>query len=179
MQFRQVSSIFLGLLYSVSGTPLGQIVESRQLLPTIAVNLNFTHITGHFTPLSAITNTLNVDFDISPIIPLDVLDRLVTISITNMTLSAGIFGTEYISFTHAFDTPLAVPLSGSVNSGTISGVSLTQGALATVLNALPAHTLDIFSAGVNMEVTLITRPFTSPLFLPLTQSNVDTTWSLI
>ncbi|KAF9494618.1 hypothetical protein BDN71DRAFT_968906 [Pleurotus eryngii] len=109
----------------------------------------------HFKPLTAFANTVNVDFDISPIISLDVLGRLVAISITNMTLSASISGTEHISFTRAFATPLAVPLSGNFNSGTISGVSLTQGALPTVLNALPAHSLDIFSASVNMEWSLV------------------------
>ncbi|KAL4255431.1 hypothetical protein AB1N83_013358 [Pleurotus pulmonarius] len=178
MQFRQVFPIILGLLYCipVSCTPLGQTIESRQLLPAGLVNLNFTHIAGHLTPLTLVTNTANVDFDVAPIIPN--LSLLVAISITSVTLSAGISGTEYLAFTHDFDTPLSVPLTGSVNSGTINDASLTQGALPTVFNAFPAQSLDILGASVSMEVTIITPPFTAPLLLPLTQSNVATTWSL-
>ncbi|KAL4257420.1 hypothetical protein AB1N83_010830 [Pleurotus pulmonarius] len=177
MRFRQVSSIVLGLLACASGAPLEQNVEIRQLIPSGLVNLNFTRLNAHFDLLTLLTNTAHVDFDIAPIIPN--LSLLVGISITNITLSAGIAGTEYISFTHGFDTPLAVPLTGSVNSGTISGVSLTQGALPTLLNAFPSKTMDIFSAGVSMRVTIITQPLVLPLFLPLTQFSVDATWSLI
>ncbi|KAF9492453.1 hypothetical protein BDN71DRAFT_1203188 [Pleurotus eryngii] len=177
MRFGQFSSIALGLLSFVSGAPLEQTVESRQLIPTGLVNLNFTRLNAHFDLLTLLTNTVHVDFDISPIIPN--LSLLVGVSITNITLSAGISGTEYISFTHGFDTPLAVPLTGTVNSGTISGVSLTQGALPTLLTAFPSKTMDIFSAGVSMKVTIITQPLVLPLFLPLTQFSVDATWSLV
>lgn len=48
MRFGQVSSIVLGLLSLVSGAPLEQTVESRQLIPTGLVNLNFTHLNAHF-----------------------------------------------------------------------------------------------------------------------------------
>lgn len=48
MRFGQVSSIVLGLLSFVSGAPLEQTVESRQLIPTGLVNLNFTRLNAHF-----------------------------------------------------------------------------------------------------------------------------------
>ncbi|KAF4568172.1 hypothetical protein EYR40_010431 [Pleurotus pulmonarius] len=169
MRFRQVSSIVLGLLACASGAPLEQNVEIRQLIPSGLVNLNFTRLNAHFDLLTLLTNTAHVDFDIAPIIPN--LSLLVGISITNITLSAGIAGTEYISFTHGFDTPLAVPLTGSVNSGTISGVSLTQGALPTLLNAFPSKTMDIFSAGVSMRN--ISAHFTAASLLNNQLSRVD------
>lgn len=64
-------------------------------------------------------------------------------------MSAGVNGTEYLSFNHTFEDPVVVPILGTADSGDIADVQLTQGGLKT-LNIV-SRGLDLLNLDVDMR----------------------------
>ncbi|KAJ8488246.1 hypothetical protein ONZ45_g14024 [Pleurotus djamor] len=188
-----VFAVLAAFLELVSGKPIFQQAEKRQIIPAGLVNLNFTHVTAHLNLLALLTNQMSVDFDSEPYsfdfpeLALNSLEvapvisdplNIVGLTITGINLSASVDGVEYFAVQQTFDTPLAAPTSGTVNSGSIPNVNLTQGFLPTLLKAAPAGAMDV-SAGVTFQVSLLHVTLPVPLFLPLAQAGVPTTFSPI
>ncbi|KAJ8516296.1 hypothetical protein ONZ45_g6365 [Pleurotus djamor] len=186
-----VFAVLATFLELVSGKPIFQQAEKRQIIPAGLVNLNFTHVTAHLNLLALLTNQMSVDFDSEPYssdfpeLALNSLEvapvisdplNIVGLTITGINLSASVDGVEYFAVQQTFDTPLAAPTSGTVNSGSIPNVNLTQGFLPTLLKAAPAGAMDV-SAGVTFQVSLLHVTLPVPLFLPLAQAGVPTTAS--
>ena len=64
-----------------------------------------------------------------------------------MIAKLGILDLPILSFDHTFTNNLVIPAGGTVNSGNISNVTLTEGILSTVqILVLPA--LDVFDTDV-------------------------------
>ncbi|KAK0494586.1 hypothetical protein EDD18DRAFT_1175235 [Armillaria luteobubalina] len=69
-------------------------------------------------------------------------------------MSAGVNGTEYLSFDHTFEDPVVVPILGTADSGAIADVQLTQGGPGT-LTILLSKSLDLLNLDVDMRVATI------------------------
>ncbi|PBK68821.1 hypothetical protein ARMSODRAFT_957903 [Armillaria solidipes] len=69
-------------------------------------------------------------------------------------MSAGVDGTEYLSFDYTFEDPIVVPILGTADSGDIADVQLTQGGLST-LNIVSRGQLDLLNLDVDMRVATI------------------------
>ncbi|SJK98726.1 uncharacterized protein ARMOST_01995 [Armillaria ostoyae] len=81
-------------------------------------------------------------------------DRLVEITLDRVAMSAGVNGTEYLSFDHTFEDPVVVPILGTADSGDIADVQLTQGGLNT-LDIVSLEYLDLLNLDVDMRVATV------------------------
>ncbi|KAK0220411.1 hypothetical protein IW262DRAFT_1384373 [Armillaria fumosa] len=98
--------------------------------------------------------------------------RVVEISLDRVAMSAGVNGTEYLSFDHTFEDPVVIPILGTVDSGDIADVQLTQGGPGT-LTILSSKSLDLLNLDVDMRVATINEKLgITSNETGLTQSNV-------
>ncbi|KAK0470591.1 hypothetical protein IW261DRAFT_1425954 [Armillaria novae-zelandiae] len=103
--------------------------------------------------------------------------RLVEITLDRVAMSAGVNGTEYLSFDHTFEDPVVVPILGTADSGDIADVQLTQGGLNTVVSLSSASSLDLLNLDVDMRVATIGGKLGIPSNeTGLTESNVPATF---
>ncbi|KAK0220321.1 hypothetical protein IW262DRAFT_1461587 [Armillaria fumosa] len=117
------------------------------LRATLADSDLVSGITVTMTLDSLVTNLATVSFNVSN-------SQLVEISLDRVAMSAGVDGTEYLSFDHTFEDPLVVPILGTADSGDIADVQLTQGGLGT-LPILSSKSLDLLNLDVDMRVATI------------------------
>ncbi|KAG6878943.1 hypothetical protein C0992_006380, partial [Termitomyces sp. T32_za158] len=109
-----------------------------------------------------------VDFDAKNPLPFELsIDRVVS--------SAGLNGTVFAEFDHAFSTPFVIKPLGTANSGIFGNVSLPQGVMAS-LGIIPVGALDLLNTDVFVRAGTINGKFGFPLQIDgLKQSNVSTT----
>ncbi|KAF9479403.1 hypothetical protein BDN70DRAFT_691519 [Pholiota conissans] len=165
-----------GLITSSLGTPT---VEKRQLLPPSITQIISTltsiglikDINVFITPQSLVDNTVSLNFDVQNTLPIE-------FTIDSLGTDAGLNSTVYATFSHTFPSPgLVVPALGTVNSGTIDGVTLPQGALAT-LGIIPFGELDLSDLSASTRQITISGAGGIPLPLSgLAESSVPTVYS--
>ncbi|KAF8626824.1 hypothetical protein AX15_004657 [Amanita polypyramis BW_CC] len=125
-----------------------------------------THINVYVTPETLLTNHVSIDFDLNN--PLDT-----EMVIEFIQSDAGVNGQTYAQFSQTFSN-FVVPAGATVNSGTISNVLLTQGALDS-LAIIPLGYLDIAAANTVRIGT--TTGYQIP-WLQIRQIHVPTTYSV-
>ncbi|KAK0237780.1 hypothetical protein EDD85DRAFT_951956 [Armillaria nabsnona] len=156
------SIFFFALAAFVCGAP-------ASLKATLVDDL-VSNITVTMTLESLITNLATVSFNVTN-------DRLVEITLDRVAMSAGVDGTEYLSFDHIFEDPVVVPILGTADSGDIADVQLTQGGLST-LNITSLRQLDLLNLDVDMRVATINGKLgITSNETGLTQSNVPTIYN--
>ncbi|KAF8893715.1 hypothetical protein CPB84DRAFT_1783237 [Gymnopilus junonius] len=159
-RFSTLLAVVAGLIASSGGTPT---VDKRATtdLPPLTPSQIISSLTGIGLVKDInmfITNPLPLEFTI---------DQLGT--------NAGLNGTTFATFSHSFASPgLVVPALGTANSGTIDGVTLPQGALAT-LGIIPFGELDLSNLSASTRQITINGVGGLPLPLSgLTESSVPT-----
>ncbi|KAG5340189.1 hypothetical protein J132_04208 [Termitomyces sp. J132] len=121
---------------------------------------------------SLLDNQVSVNFDAKNPLPFELtIDRVVS--------SAGLNGTVFATFDHTFSTllstPFVIPPLGTANSGTFNNVTLTQGAMATLV-IIPEGVLDLTNTNVFVRAGTIQGKLGFPLQIDgLKQSSVPTT----
>ncbi|KAK0495815.1 hypothetical protein EDD18DRAFT_1167509 [Armillaria luteobubalina] len=134
------SIFFFTLASFVCGTP-------TSLRATLTDSDLVSGITVTMTLDSLVTNLATVSFNASN-------SQLVEISLDRVAMSAGVDGTEYLTFDHTFEDPVVVPILGTADSGDISNVQLTQGGLGTITIS-SSKSLDLLNLDVDMRVATI------------------------
>ncbi|PBK93685.1 hypothetical protein ARMGADRAFT_1012498, partial [Armillaria gallica] len=158
-------SFFLfSLLTFVCGAPASSSTDAADPLAGVVSSISVT-----LTLDSLVNNLANLSFVASnPLIVEITLDRVV--------VSAGIGGTEYISFDHTFEDGVVVPALGTANPGVIENVALTQGGLAT-LNIVPDGFLDLLDLDLYLREGTIGGSLGIPVNdTGLTATDIPTTW---
>ncbi|KAJ6562773.1 hypothetical protein DFH09DRAFT_1261752 [Mycena vulgaris] len=172
----RLTSLFFGLLAAlfVSAAPAPSVLENRDLLGEIINALGIglvTQINATITLQTLVDNLLSIQFEAqNPLIFELTIDRV--------TSTAGIDSTVYATFDHTFATPVVVPPLGKANSGIISNVNLTLGAIAS-LDIIPLGFLDLIDVDVHVRALTIDGKLGIPLLISdLHQKNVITTYTL-
>ncbi|KAJ6452634.1 hypothetical protein C8R45DRAFT_639619 [Mycena sanguinolenta] len=162
-----VFGLLAALLIGASPSPrdlLGEVIDA------LGIGL-VTHIDVDITLASLTDNLVNIDFEAQN--PL-----LFELTIDSVSTTAGLNGTVFATFQHAFSKPVVVPPLGKANSGNITNVLLTQGVEAS-LGIIPLGVLDLQNVNVNVRAGSIFGIGGVPL--PITglhQSSVPTTYTL-
>ncbi len=74
----------------------------------------------------------------------------IELTLKHVTSSTGINSTEFASFDHMFSDPLVMPIFGTMDSGMIKNVLLTQDVTAS-LNIIPLGFLDLLDTNVKLR----------------------------
>ncbi|KAF9011322.1 hypothetical protein BDQ17DRAFT_1345950 [Cyathus striatus] len=159
-------------LVSVGGAPAFDTTNLSvgQIINLIGIGL-VTQINAIITLDSLTTNLITVNFDVKNPLPIE-------LTVDRIDSSAGINNTVFATFNHTFSPPLVVPILGTKNSGNISNVLLTQGAIAS-LAIIPLGFLDLINTNVDLRAGTIFGQLGIPVPIDgLKQSHVPTNFTL-
>ncbi|KAJ7174867.1 hypothetical protein C8R46DRAFT_1081935 [Mycena filopes] len=166
--FKSILFGFLAaILVGAAPTPdnlLGEVIDALGIGLVTSIQVTLT--------LATLSNNLvSISFEAqNPLLFELTLDRV--------TSSAGLNGTTYASFDHAFPHPVVVPPLGTANSGNITNVPLTQGVDAS-LAIIPFQELDLQEVDINVRAGSFFGIGGVPLVISgLHQTDVPTTYIL-
>ncbi|KAJ7117062.1 hypothetical protein C8R44DRAFT_841541 [Mycena epipterygia] len=158
----------------VSAAPTLNALEKRDLLGQIIDALGIglvTSINVFITLDSLVTNLAIINFEAKN--PL-----LFELTLDSVSTQAGLNGTVYATFQHTFPKPVVVRPLKQANSGDITDVLLTQGAIIS-LSIIPLGILDLINVDVNVRALTIDGIGGIPLVISgLHQASVPTTYTL-
>ncbi|KAJ7117072.1 hypothetical protein C8R44DRAFT_791933 [Mycena epipterygia] len=130
-----------------------------------------TSINVFITLDSLVTNLAIINFEAQN--PL-----LFELTLDSVSTQAGLNGTVYATFQHTFPKPVVVRPLKQANSGDITDVLLTQGAISS-LSIIPLGILDLINVDVNVRALTIDGIDGIPLVISgLHQASVPTTYTL-